>query len=114
MWSLLDSLPLHASVLAVLGSHLFKASLASTPQTVPCAGKYCGRFTDLPAREQLIPVVGLQCGSFVFRWRCGATAGNSNAKGGDRSTANIDGMMIREQMLQEDAEMPWLCKVGSS
>ncbi|KXZ56509.1 hypothetical protein GPECTOR_1g456 [Gonium pectorale] len=81
-------------------------------------GRYCGRLAGLPLEEQLTPVLGLQCGSFAFRWRCVsngvvASSRTPGAGGSGRVAGNIDGLMIREQMLNEDPETPWLCKEPS-
>ncbi len=79
-------------------------------------------------------MLGLQCGSFTFTWRCRGGQGGPSwagdcgtaysqlaAAGGGRVPlpppgaysiyANIDGMLVREQMMHEDQETPWMCKV---
>ncbi|GLI68714.1 hypothetical protein VaNZ11_013199 [Volvox africanus] len=78
-------------------------------------GRYCGRLSGLPVNAQLTPLVGLQCAGFVFKWRCCSRVGNGGSGPPEpytcpTCTSNIDGMLIREQMLHEDPETPWLCK----
>ncbi|GFR41470.1 hypothetical protein Agub_g2159 [Astrephomene gubernaculifera] len=104
-------------------------------------GRYCGRIAGLPAEEQLTPVLGLQSAGFVFKWRClsvmqhGNSPSNSSGGGGGAVvvpplddmrevglggaggrpvvSTNVDGLMVREQMLHEDPETPWTCKEPS-
>ncbi|GIL98896.1 hypothetical protein Vretimale_4226 [Volvox reticuliferus] len=78
-------------------------------------GRYCGRLSGLPVNAQLTPLVGLQCAGFVFKWRCCSRVGSDGSGPPEpytcpTCTSNIDGMLIREQMLHEDPETPWLCK----
>jgi hypothetical protein len=58
----------------------------------------------------------MQCGGFVFQWRCCSRVGSGDGGAPEpytcpTCTSNFDGMLIREQMLHEDPETPWLCKV---
>ncbi|KAG2455088.1 hypothetical protein HYH02_000908 [Chlamydomonas schloesseri] len=114
-------------------------------------GRYCGRIAGLPPAEELVPVLGLKCGGFTFRWRVGGSysagiaagapndATDVNAAGGSpasptataaaaraaaavaaggaeaagQNSADVDSMLVREQMMHEDPEAPWQCKAPS-
>ncbi|KAG2497952.1 hypothetical protein HYH03_004214 [Edaphochlamys debaryana] len=76
-------------------------------------GHYCGRLADIPAEDSLAPLIGIQCGGFAFRWRCGVSSPAGGAAGAGGRRSNVDGLMVREQMLHEDPETPWQCKEPS-
>lgn len=108
------------------------------------AGRYCGRIAGLPPAEELVPILGLKCGGFTFRWRVGgscsagiarglpadslegdtaggspvspgaaaaAAGGAAAADGAGQNITDVDSMLVREQMMHEDPEAPWQCKV---